>query len=356
MQPSSNLKIKILVVDDDPFVRIFLNELLESGGYETVCASNGMDALNLFMENPADLIISDMNMAVMNGLEFVRKLRETESDVPVIILTVNTEIRVALEAIRSGANDYLLKDDNIHETIFLSIEKTLEKYRLQEENFKLLKELTRKNQELEKLSFLDGLTDIPNRRYFDKVIAEEWLRAARKSKPVSLIMIDIDYFKKYNDTYGHQEGDKCLQKVAKSLESALNRPGDFVARYGGEEFAALLPDTDMEGAVAVADRMRAGIELLNILHSSSDAADHVSLSMGIGTVALADRRISHSVLISLADQSLYEAKSEGRNRIKILRQGQGSTLRCTIESIKDILSPNLEIICEPASTEYPCGG
>lgn len=175
---------RILVVDDDPFVRMMLGEILASEGYTVRCAVSGADALEKYAHHPdTDLIISDMNMAGMNGLEFIRKLREQNQDVPVIILTVNTEISIALETIRSGANDYLLKDENIQDTIVVSIEKNLEKYRLEQQNRKLIEELARKNRELERLSLLDALTDIPNRRWFDKVFSQEWLRARGNQTP-----------------------------------------------------------------------------------------------------------------------------------------------------------------------------
>ncbi|MGE0084611.1 MAG: diguanylate cyclase [Desulfococcaceae bacterium] len=314
---------KILVVDDDPFVRMMLGEILDSEGYAVRCAVNGVDALEKYSQHPdTELILSDMNMAGMNGLEFIRRLREQDRHVPVIILTVNTEISTALEAIRSGANDYLLKDDNIQDVILISIEKNLEKHRLEQQNRKLIEELARKNRELERLSLLDGLTDIPNRRWFDKVFSQEWLRAARKTRPISLIMIDIDYFKNYNDTYGHPAGDECLRKVARALEQSLKRSGDFVARYGGEEFAAILPNTAAKNALPVAEKMHSGISGLKIPHSGSDVADRISVSMGIGSAIPADRRSESSLLISLADEALYRAKEKGRNRTEIMQMNR----------------------------------
>ncbi|MEZ4524392.1 MAG: diguanylate cyclase [Desulfobacterales bacterium] len=313
-------KAQLLVVDDDPFVRMMLGEILSDVGYTVRCAVNGADALEKYAQHPdTELILSDMNMAGMNGLEFIRKLREKDPDVPLIILTVNTEISIALEAIRSGANDYLLKDENIQDVILISIEKNLEKNRLEMQNRRLIRELARKNRELEKLSLLDGLTDIPNRRWFDRIFTQEWLRAARKAGPITLIMIDIDYFKNYNDTYGHQAGDECLRKVAKSLERALKRSGDFLARYGGEEFAAILPNTEARNALPVAEKMHRNISDLNIPHSTSDAAERISVSMGIGSAMPAERRSDASLLISLADEALYRAKEKGRNRTEIMQ-------------------------------------
>ncbi len=319
-----NRKYRILLVDDDPFVRMMLKEILEFGGYSVEVAVSGPDALEKFSLYPETaLIISDMNMAEMNGIEFIREFRKQNRDIPIIILTVNTEITVALKAIRCGANDYLLKDDNIQDTLLISIEKNLEKSRLEKQNRKLLEELARKNRELERLSLLDGLTDVPNRRYFDKVIFQECLRAARESKPVSMLMIDIDFFKNYNDSCGHPAGDDCLRKVAKSLEYTLSRPGDFLARFGGEEFAAILPDTDSRGALLLAEKMLAGIRELKIAHPSSAVSGFVSISLGIGSIPpAAGLRADPARLIAMADQALYRAKSSGRNCIGIMEKAK----------------------------------
>ncbi len=318
-------KAQLLVVDDDPFVRMMLGEILSDMGYTVRCAVNGADALEKYSQHPdTELILSDMNMAGMNGLEFIRKLRKQNQEVPLIILTVNTEISIALEAIRSGANDYLLKDENIQDVILISIEKNLQKHRLEQQNKRLIEELARKNRELEKLSLLDGLTDIPNRRWFDKVFTQEWLRAARKAGAISLMMIDIDCFKNYNDTYGHQAGDECLRKVAKSLGRALKRSGDFVARYGGEEFAAILPNTEAKNALQVAEKMHRNISDLKIPHRASDAGEQISVSIGIGSAIPAERRLEASSLISLADEALYRAKGKGRNRTEVMQMNRNS--------------------------------
>jgi len=329
---------KILIVDDDPFVRMMLKDILEASGYTVICAVSGAHALEKYAHDPdTDMIVSDMNMAGMNGLEFIRKLREKDQDVPIIILTVNTEISVALEAIRSGANDYLIKDENIQDIILISIQKNLEKHRLEQQNRKLLQELARKNRELERLSLLDGLTGIPNRRWFDKVFSREWLRAARKSEAVSLIMIDIDYFKLYNDTYGHPAGDECLRKMAKTMEQTLRRPGDFLARYGGEEFAAVLPNTNAGNAVSVARKMHTCISQLRIPHSRSDISENVTVSIGISSLIPQHSKSSSSYLISLADKALYLAKKKGRSRTEVILS---APLDCQTESLA-VTSPDL---------------
>jgi diguanylate cyclase (GGDEF)-like protein len=164
------------------------------------------------------------------------------------------------------------------------------------------------------LSYFDGLTGIANRRYFEDIAGREWRRAAREESPISLMMVDIDFFKNYNDMYGHLAGDECLQKVAKTLKEHLKRPGDMVARYGGEEFVILLPDTDAKNATTLAEGLRRRIEKLGIEHAESFVSDVVTISLGVACV-LPNENISLSVLISNADRALYRAKKAGRNRV-----------------------------------------
>ncbi|MGE0084610.1 MAG: diguanylate cyclase [Desulfococcaceae bacterium] len=314
----SEQKLKILVVDDEPFVRDMLESILRSAEMpvEVETADNGGEALDRYRQHPdTDLIISDINMPVMNGLELIRNLRNISQDVPIIILTGNSEVKTAIKALNSGASDYLLKDENIDDTIPVSVKRVMEKYGLERQNRQLLKELARKNRELERLSLLDGLTDIPNRRWFDKVMEQEWCRAIRENIPLSLIMADIDYFKYYNDSYGHQAGDSCLREVARVLNTSLQRPGDFAARYGGEEFAVILPDTDENGARKVAEIILKRTACRNIPHRASEIAGHITLSLGFST-ACPERKSSLSLLIGNADRALYRAKAEGRNRVE----------------------------------------
>jgi len=165
---------------------------------------------------------------------------------------------------------------------------------------------------LKKQSNIDGLTQIANRRFFDQTLHREWLRSRRLKSPLSLIMCDIDYFKLYNDTYGHQEGDKCLKKVAQALQDVAKRPTDLAARYGGEEFVIILPETPSEGATVVAEQVREAVESLKIQHSSSDIAEYVTISLGIATRTLTQVSAENE-LIENADKALYASKENGRN-------------------------------------------
>ena len=306
--------LKILVVDDDSFVRDMLKEILLSAGHLVLTAVNGLDALSqLTPDAGVDLIVSDMDMPGMSGLELLRTVRENNSAIPIIILTGNQEIRIAIEALKKGANDYILKDENIEDTVAISIDNVMGMHRLRMENVRLMEDLARKNSELERLSLLDGLTGVANRRYFDRIILQEWSRAVREKTPLSVIMIDIDYFKTYNDTYGHPQGDGCLCRVAAALSAGLKRASDFIARYGGEEFVAVLPDTGLEGARMLAEGMRDNVLKLALEHRGSAVCPQVTISLGVAS-AILGRESNHAELIKHADEALYAAKQGGRNR------------------------------------------
>lgn len=181
---------------------------------------------------------------------------------------------------------------------------------------RLLREQAEK---LRNLAYLDGLTGIPNRRRMDEYLADEFKRAVRSGAPLSIIMADIDYFKQYNDAYGHQQGDFCLQRIANAIKAVLRRPADLVARYGGEEFAIILPDTAIDGAVALAEDIRMHIESLDILYKTSKVAGHVTLSLGISGT-LPNSNASEKSLLTQADTALYQAKINGRNRVVVYQE------------------------------------
>ena len=174
--------------------------------------------------------------------------------------------------------------------------------------------LAQVNLELKRLATLDGLTQVANRRRFDECLSQEWRRMALINYPLSLILCDVDYFKRYNDRYGHQQGDYCLQQVANAIRRAVKKPADLVARYGGEEFAVILPNTPEEGAQAVATLIREEITRLNIPHAHSDVSSFITISLGISTI-FPSYQLSPDILIAEADKALYEAKKQGRDRL-----------------------------------------
>ena len=310
-------ELKILIADDDSFVRDMLSAILESAGYDVNTAVNGADALDIFFADPDyDLIISDMNMPEKSGLDIIKEVRGQEHKVPIIILTGNNEISIAIDALKSGANDYILKDENIQDVILISIDKVIENYRLKRQNIALLEDLEKKNIELNKMAFVDGLTGISNRRYFEDSLNQAWEHAVKESIPLAVILVDIDFFKLYNDTYGHQQGDICLKQVAQTLNESAGISNNIVARYGGEEFVAVLPGQDAKGAGFVANKMISSIALLEIPHESSTVAENVTVSLGVGCCLPSDA-MSPADLLKVADRELYKAKKNGRNQVQL---------------------------------------
>jgi diguanylate cyclase (GGDEF)-like protein len=293
---------KILIVDDEPVNIDILMDLLKSD-YKLVAALNGEKALNVATsKNPPDLILMDIMMPGMNGYQVCKTLKASEAtkNIPVLFVTAVSEIMDEAKAFRFGAVDYITKP--FHPPVVLA-------------RINTHLELKAKSDMLEQLASIDGLTNIYNRRRFDEMLNLEWKRSLRSQAPLSLIMIDIDYFKVFNDTYGHATGDQCLKHVACTLLECLKRPADIIARYGGEEFAALLPETERQSAEIVANRMRIKVETLKIPHVNSEVSKFVTISVG-GATAFKDSGVaSAEALLNAADIALYKSKNNGRNQV-----------------------------------------
>lgn len=296
----SGKKARILIVDDEKMNLKVLADLLKDE-YSLVLAKSGEQALKLALENPPDLILLDVIMPDMGGYEVIKHLKEHEDtgQVPVIFVTSLNATEEEEHGLRLGAVDYITKP----------FSPPIVKMRVRNHlrfmhQFKLL----------DQLAHLDGLTEIPNRRRFEEVFKKEINRAARNNTPISLAMADVDYFKQYNDYYGHGMGDNTLQEVAHALRNSLKRPGDLAARYGGEEFVLVLPETDMASASTVAERALEAVAALKIPHLHSSVAEHVSISIGVATKLPGDDLHPESIL-KKADQNLYKAKANGRNRV-----------------------------------------
>lgn len=332
--------MKILIVDDSRHIRAQLKVLLNSDGYsDLVFAKTAFEAftyLGIDSPKPADdqqiaLILMDIIMPDMDGIMACRKIKAIDhlQDIPVIMVTGDTTSESLQQAFDVGAVDYITKPLKKVELLarvgsVLRLKREIDVRKVHEKELLdltgLLEEtnakLQQSNEMLQRMASVDGLTGIANRRYFDEFAVKEWRRAIRLSKPISLIMTDIDFFKIYNDTYGHLRGDDCLKQVAKALNDALKRPLDLVARYGGEEFVVLLPDTDSDGAAEVAKLMQENIANLEIIHTGSEVHEHLTISLGIATIA-PSRGSTPDALIDFADKALYRAKAEGRNRFKV---------------------------------------
>jgi len=313
---------RVLLVDDQAIVAEAIRRMLSTeDDLEYHYCADPARAIAEAVEFQPTVILQDLVMPDIDGMMLLRFFRANPvtKNIPIIVMSSKEDPKIKSEAFELQASDYLVKiPDKIeliarvraHTRSYLAQQQRDEAYRALRD---LQIELEKKNKELQRLSSLDGLTGIANRRRFDEYLEQEWLRAARSNKVLSLILTDIDHFKTYNDNYGHQGGDEVLRRVAQSLETGTHRPGDLVARYGGEEFAIILPDTDPVGAASVAESIRQVVERLNIPHGFSSAADHVTISMGIASVIPREGGLP-ATLIESADGALYEAKHAGRNR------------------------------------------
>jgi two-component system chemotaxis family response regulator WspR len=315
----------VLLVDDQPIVGAAVKKMLADEADIAFHFCDSADSALVIADSVAPTtILQDLVMPKFDGYTMLQRYREhaPTSDVPVIVLSSREDPRDKSEAFAKGASDYLVKlPDKIeliariraHSRSFLA-------QRERDAAFRALdvarRELETKNAILERMTAIDGLTGIANRRRFDESLLSEWRRARRDHSCIGLILIDVDFFKRYNDHYGHLSGDDCLRKVAGALASTTKRPADLVARYGGEEFVALLPQTDREGIVTVAESLRASVETLALPHAKSDATTTVTISLGaaLATPQQGETDDAAQALIARADQALYAAKHGGRNR------------------------------------------
>jgi diguanylate cyclase (GGDEF)-like protein len=290
---------RLLVVDDQP-ANIQAIYQAFSADHQVLMATGGEQALKLAATKQPDLILLDVVMPGMDGHEVCRRLKADAAtrDIPVIFVTAHSDEAAETQGLALGAVDFISKP--VNPAIVRARVKT---------------HLTLKAQAdlLRQWVYIDGLTGVRNRRGFDEQLATEWGRSVREGSALSVILLDVDFFKRYNDHYGHQAGDACLRAVAGFLRQALKRPGDLVARYGGEEFACLLPGTALEGALAFARQLGAGVEALALAHAQSAVSPVVTVSLGVCT-ASGNEPGSAEALLRRADAQLYAAKAAGRNR------------------------------------------
>ncbi len=290
---------RILVVDDQPTNIQTLYQILK-GDYDVSMATDGSQAISLCQRRPPDLVLLDVVMPGIDGFEVCRRLKADPAtrDVPVIFVTARDSTEDETLGLEVGAVDFIGKPVNppvVRARVRTQIE------------------LKRQTDILRSLAFNDGLTGVANRRWFDERLQVEWLRCRRNKLPLSLILLDLDHFKAYNDHYGHQAGDDCLRAAAAAMKSRLGRPADLLARYGGEEFVCLLPETPPDGARAKADDLGRAVFELGLPHVDSPTASVVSISRGVAS-AMPAVESSPAELLQRADEKLYVAKRSGRNR------------------------------------------
>lgn len=304
----------VLIVDDNPINLSILSKTLHHAGFEYRIAVDGETALEVVQYELPDLILLDVQMPPgIDGFETCKRLKTNPAtcDIPIIFTTALSDIDNKVKGLAMGAVDYITKPFADAEVI-ARVKIHLQIRFLVQELAQKTQELESANQQLQRMVRIDGLTQIANRHYFDQYLAHEWQRSIREQQFISLILCDVDYFKRYNDTYGHQVGDECLRQIAQALSRAARRPADLVARYGGEEFAVILPNTGHHGAIQVAESIKQEIIQLKIPHAKSDVSEFVTVSQGVAT-ATPDGKRRTDMLVEVADQSLYQAKERGRN-------------------------------------------
>jgi diguanylate cyclase (GGDEF)-like protein len=322
----------ILIVDDSADDRLLVTSILSSAGYvDLITAGSPRQAFrHLGMESPQgvagriELILMDLSMPEMDGVEACTVISEHPRlrDIPIVVMASCAEPANLEAAFAAGALDYVAKPPLRHELLArvrscLRLKREIDRRRgLEQEAFAVTRVLDAAYQRLQHISFLDGLTGIANRRRFDQFLDLEWRRALRSESSLAVIMVDIDFFKAFNDTYGHQRGDDCLKQVAGALAASLGRPGDLAARYGGEEFVVVLSGTGRDGAVAVAETLRASVDALRIPHTGSRVSDHVTISIGVASL-IPRQPAAAETLVAAADRALYQAKRGGRMCIRV---------------------------------------
>ena len=297
---ASNHCSRILIVDDTPKNIQVLGTILRQEGYQINIAQDGSRAIHMAEKVSPDLILLDVMMPDMDGYETSLKLKQSPEtkDIPIIFLTARKEPEDIIKGFEVGGLDYISKPFNSIELLA---------------RIRTHLDLWHKTRQLQSIAEKDGLTMIANRRRFDAFFDLEWRRSNRDKTPVTIVMIDIDFFKAYNDYYGHLQGDECLKQIAKVIDINCRRPADIAARYGGEEFAVILGNTDQKGGIQLAEKIRRKIEGLGIPHEKSVISDYVTISLGIATMIPSNEDRSDQ-LIKRADEQLYRAKELGRNQ------------------------------------------
>ncbi len=293
----------ILVVDDEDDILSLMKEFLEGNNFRTICSGNPKKALNLIERDNIDLVIADLKMPGMDGIELTREIHKINSEIPVIIMTGYASIESAVESIKAGATDFITKPFKFNHTLFV-INKTLETKRLSI--------LAKKSNYYKKLSNIDELTRIYNLRYLKKYFSEQIKEHNRIDNQLSFMMADIDDFKRVNDIFGHQTGDIVLKNIATILKKSV-RTCDFLSRYGGEEFAIILPETDKSAALKVGLRILSEISNFKFKSKSGKDVGNITITIGLATYPVDGK--SPEKLIESADMSLYKGKSKGKNKI-----------------------------------------
>jgi diguanylate cyclase (GGDEF)-like protein len=297
-----NPRPRLLIVDDQPLNIRLLHQVFQAD-CEVFVATSGEDALAFCRDQLPDLILLDVVMPGLDGYEVCRRLKRNvrTRDIPVVFVTAQSDPAEEEDGLAAGAVDFIAKSASAN---------------VMRARINTLMTLKRQTDLLRSMARVDGLTGLANRRHFDEKLEAEWRRCGRSGTPLALILIDLDYFKLFNDCYGHQAGDACLQQVATCLKREFTRSHDMVARYGGEEFVCVLPETPLAGAEAKAQTLEQAIRNLKIAHQKTEVPGGiVTISLGVAAVVPAAGDHGASLILS-ADRSLYLAKGAGRGQVK----------------------------------------
>ncbi|HEX8141628.1 MAG TPA: diguanylate cyclase [Pyrinomonadaceae bacterium] len=300
----------ILVADDEPINRTLIQRRLERAGYYVLAAENGREAVAAALRSLPDLIILDVMMPLMDGLEACRLIKENEAtrDIPIIFLSARDETDVKVSGLSLGANDYISKPFKAEE-LLARVEVAMRMKR-ERDGLRLSAEEARATAEIaQERAMTDALTGLLNRYGLQRVLTHEYAESRRYARPLSCLMVDLDNFKTINDTFGHGAGDAALKQVAAILTQVV-RGSDMVSRYGGDEFLVLLPETELEGADALAEKVRAAAAAQEF----GDGAPRFQLTLSIGASTLSDNESGNDMIVR-ADLALYDAKEQGRNRV-----------------------------------------
>jgi two-component system, cell cycle response regulator len=313
------MKCDILVVDDDPNISHVVESMLSNDGYHVAVAGSGEEAMELFANGNYSLLISDIVMPGMSGIDLLKKIKQTSEDTQVIIMTSHAELKTAIEALRSNAYDYLLKPFDNLDVITMVTQRAMEKVNLIRVNRLLLEELKMKNEEatrmnevLRELAMQDGLTGLFNHRHFYELLASEVERSKRYKHVFSLLLMSVDHFVKYNDTYGHQAGDTVLHAIA-DIFKKNTRKSNVVARYGFEKFSVILPECSRDEVLVFAERIRTLIA--EYPFAGRERQPEAGITVSIGVATFPHDGVERKSLIDHAAQALTNAKNSGRNRV-----------------------------------------
>jgi diguanylate cyclase (GGDEF)-like protein len=313
--------LKVLVVEDSRVtLKVLCNFLERMDIPQPLTAETGADAIAIYRRERPDIILLDAQLPDIDGFEIASQIRASEQKddwTAIIFLTSMTKDEDLARGIEVGGDDYLLKP--VSEVVLQAKVRAMRRLiDMQRSLVDVTHQLNAANKELQRLSTIDGLTGISNRRMFDALSIREWRRCERMKKPISLVMLDVDNFKLFNDQYGHQAGDDCLRAVAAQVSRAAPRAADLAARYGGEEFVLVLGETDADGARWVAENVRQHVSELGIPHSTPSR--RVTISCGVASV-VPGLGLSLDVLLRTADQALYQAKAAGRDQVIVGKYG-----------------------------------